>query len=84
MRAQNSIVLEAQVEERILAKKQEEIEKEEGAEEAKPPERMSPDAFVDGNVDVSVEEPKHHRKALLKNDDVELDRVKRVSASLSI
>jgi RNA polymerase II subunit A-like phosphatase len=78
MLTQNSLALEAQVEERPLAKKQEELQ---GI-----PIRSKNCSYNDtstdtehivaptGNVD-----PEHPRKALLKNDDVELRRVGTVS-----
>ncbi|KAF8560165.1 hypothetical protein OG21DRAFT_1480001 [Imleria badia] len=58
MLTQNSLALEAQVEERPLAKKQEELQDAE------------PTVVSTGNV-----KAEHPKKALLKNDDVELRRV---------
>jgi RNA polymerase II subunit A C-terminal domain phosphatase len=80
MIARNSLALEAQVEERPLAKLQEELQ--EAANDQL--ESESPASSVSGqseNTSKPSETPgeKHHRKALLKNDDVELRRIKRVS-----
>ncbi|KAI0049263.1 hypothetical protein FA95DRAFT_1489590 [Auriscalpium vulgare] len=81
MLTRNSLALEAQVEERPLAKLQEELQevsdKEEDAEKAvdstsaEEPSATPPDSKP-------PESPKHHRKPLLKNDDVELERVKKI------
>ncbi|KAF9229050.1 hypothetical protein BS17DRAFT_770955 [Gyrodon lividus] len=70
---QNSMALEAQVEERPLAKKQEELQGiADGSE--KPP--FSSDASTDATSTVApTEKTDHPRKALLKNDDAELRRV---------
>lgn len=86
----NSIALEAQVEERPLAKKQEELEEQEQKEEAhnqpgddtgKSSSEGSESAEV--KVDVTPQPPphKHTVKALLRNDDCELLRVKAVRCS---
>jgi RNA polymerase II subunit A C-terminal domain phosphatase len=80
MIARNSLALEAQVEERPLAKLQEELQ--EAANGQFPSE--SPASSISGqseNTSKPSEIPgeKHHRKALLKNDDIELQRIKRVS-----
>ena len=90
MLTRNSIALEAQLEERPLAKKQEELEEQEQKEEA----QDQSDAGVgepDGNGTESAEinsdtapQPlphKHIAKALLRNDDYELLRVKAVRCS---
>ncbi|OBZ79019.1 RNA polymerase II subunit A C-terminal domain phosphatase [Grifola frondosa] len=79
----NTMALEAQFEERPLAKKQEELEETEEAEEAKEAEGVKSDeAPKDANAMAeSTERPKtehHHRKPLLKNDDIELARVKKI------
>jgi len=81
MMARNSLALEAQVEERPLAKLQEELQ------EAANGQLTSDSPTTDAALDQSENTPKppealgekHHRKALLKNDDTELQRVKRVS-----
>ncbi len=80
MIARNSLALEAQVEERPLAKLQEELQ--EAANDQL--ESESPASIASGqseNTSKPSEAPgeKHHRKALLKNDDVELRRIMRVS-----
>ena len=87
MLTRNSIALEAQVEERPLAKKQEELEEQEQKEEAQS--QSGGDASEsDGGGTESAEvkadvtpQPlphKHTAKALLRNDDCELSRVKAV------
>ena len=87
MLTRNSIALEAQVEERPLAKKQEELEEQEQKEEAesqcsasasKPEEEEA--ESVEVKTDVTPQPPphKHTAKALLRNDDYELSRVKAV------
>ncbi|EIN13841.1 hypothetical protein PUNSTDRAFT_95201 [Punctularia strigosozonata HHB-11173 SS5] len=88
MLTQNTLALEAQVEERPLAKKQEELQSDETIESGVPlstinfatadegqPQGQS-SAKEDG--DVRVKKEKHVRKALLRNDDVELQRVRRL------
>jgi predicted transcriptional regulator len=84
MIARNSLALEAQVEERPLAKLQEELQEAANGELAD--ESPASDS-VSGRTENTSKPPeasgeRHHRKALLKNDDVELQRVKRVSCSL--
>jgi RNA polymerase II subunit A-like phosphatase len=81
MMARNSLALEAQVEERPLAKLQEELQEvADGQYESE-----GPAAENASGKSVSTSRPpessgeRHHRKALLKNDDIELRRVKRVS-----
>jgi RNA polymerase II subunit A-like phosphatase len=80
MMARNSLALEAQVEERPLAKLQEELQEAANGELAS----ESPTSSTTGQSE-NTSKPsensgeKHHRKALLKNDDVELQRIKRVS-----
>jgi len=86
MLTRNSIALEAQVEERPLAKKQEELEEQEQKEEAqnqsggdvgKPDEKGTESTEV--KMDVTQPLPhRHPAKALLRNDDYELLRVKAV------
>lgn len=78
MITQNTLALEAQLEERPLAKKQELLE------EDKEEEETPLDASVESNSNgVPSDAPdqgksKHHRKALLKNDDTELTRIGQV------
>jgi RNA polymerase II subunit A-like phosphatase len=80
MIARNSLALEAQVEERPLAKLQEELQEAANGQLAS----ESPASSISGqgeNTSKPSETPgekHHHRKALLKNDDVELQRIKRV------
>ncbi len=84
----NTEALEAQVEERPLAKKQEELQETETAEEdaaaaaaAVQPSTEAGTATNGGDVPPAAEhkpKEKHVRKALLKNDDAELTRVKQV------
>ena len=82
MIARNSLALEAQVEERPLAKLQEELQ--EAADDQL--ESESPASSASSQSENTLKPPEtpgekhhHHRKALLKNDDVELQRIKRVS-----
>lgn len=81
MIARNSLALEAQVEERPLAKLQEELQ--EAVDGQLASESPASDGASGQREDTSKPSEtlgeKHHRKALLKNDDVELQRVKRVS-----
>jgi RNA polymerase II subunit A-like phosphatase len=81
MITRNSLALEAQVEERPLAKLQEELqEAANGQLESETP--ATHGALGESeNTSKPSETPgeKHHRKALLKNDDMELQRIKRVS-----
>ena len=81
MITRNSLALEAQVEERPLAKLQEELqEAANGQLESETP--ATHGALGESeNTSKPSETPgeKHHRKALLKNDDIELQRIKRVS-----
>ncbi|KAI6136444.1 hypothetical protein F5141DRAFT_1185414 [Pisolithus sp. B1] len=74
MLTRNSLALEAQVEERPLAKKQEELQTAsnqtgETDSEKTPSESLSPPPSHDHSKSISP------RKALLKNDDIELKRV---------
>ena len=81
MIARNSLALEAQVEERPLAKLQEELQEAANGElTSETPANHSASSETE-NTSKPPEAPdeKHHRKALLKNDDTELQRVKRVS-----
>lgn len=86
----NSIALEAQVEERPLAKKQEELEEQEQMEEAH--NQSGADISKSGGegaesaeakVDITPQPSphKHTVKALLRNDDCELLRVRAVRCS---
>lgn len=79
MLVKNSIALEAQVEERPLAKKQEELQ----GETAKTSITITQTTISSSaSPSVAVELPtptKPIRKPLLKNDDYELDRIGRVS-----
>lgn len=84
----NTEALEAQVEERPLAKKQEELQETETAEEhaaaaaaaAQPATETVPASNGGVALPAAEHKPKerHVRKALLKNDDAELTRVKQV------
>ncbi|TFY82727.1 hypothetical protein EWM64_g1286 [Hericium alpestre] len=87
MLARNSLALEAQVEERPLAKKQEELQEQEEFQEAI--EEISEQAeggapkSEKAKIGEAIKRPpspkeKHVRKALLKNDDHELQRVKKL------
>jgi RNA polymerase II subunit A-like phosphatase len=74
MVAANSLALEAQLEERPLAKKQEAL-LDDGIE--KEGEKTGEDSDEKGQ-DKPDEKPAHVKKALLKNDDTELQRVNKV------
>ncbi|KAI0778754.1 hypothetical protein BD413DRAFT_660951 [Trametes elegans] len=82
--SRNTQALEAQVEERPLAKKQEELQETTAgeAESAPQPSSESTPASNGNGVQPSTEEPQKKvrpvRKALLKNDDTELERVKQI------
>jgi RNA polymerase II subunit A-like phosphatase len=87
MLTRNSIALEAQVEERPLAKKQEELEEQEQKEEAQDQSGGDANKTDSGETepaevgaDVTPQPPphKHTAKPLLRNDDCELLRVKAV------
>jgi len=90
MLTRNSIALEAQLEERPLAKKQEELEEQEQKEEAQDqsdggpgePDGKGPES-AEVKTDTTTQPPphKHTAKALLRNDDYELLRVKAVRYS---
>lgn len=73
MVAANSLALEAQLEERPLARKQEALLDGSAAKEA---DEISVD---DGKGAKEKEEASQIKKALLKNDDAELQRVSKVS-----
>ncbi|KAH8119974.1 hypothetical protein DFH11DRAFT_1500359 [Phellopilus nigrolimitatus] len=79
MITQNTLALEAQVEERPLAKMQEQLESDDEADNSG--NNTSPEPKNDGLqnevaiVQGDLAKAKHHRKALLKNDDAELVRV---------
>jgi RNA polymerase II subunit A-like phosphatase len=80
MIARNSLALEAQVEERPLAKLQEELQEAANGELAsETPASHSASSESEDSKPPEAPGEKHHRKALLKNDDTELQRVKRVS-----
>ena len=81
MIARNSLALEAQVEERPLAKLQEELqEAANGQLESESPASSTSSQSENTSKPSEIQgEKHHHRKALLKNDDVELRRIKRVS-----
>ena len=80
MIARNSLALEAQVEERPLAKLQEELQEAANGQLASESLASSTSGQSEKTLKPS-ETPgeKHHRKALLKNDDIELQRIKQVS-----
>ncbi|KAJ7597313.1 hypothetical protein C8J56DRAFT_851443 [Mycena floridula] len=84
MFTENSLVLEAQLEERPLAKRQEELEESEDADTSVESALNSLEQAVeaadtmDDNHSTSSKSEKHHRKALLKNDDVELERISKL------
>jgi len=80
MIARNSLALEAQVEERPLAKLQEELqEAANGQLESESPESSTSGQSENASKPSETPGEKHHRRALLKNDDRELQRIKRVS-----
>ncbi|KAL4266263.1 RNA polymerase II subunit A C-terminal domain phosphatase [Pleurotus pulmonarius] len=76
MLTQNSLALEAQMEERPLAKKQEALVASEDGQATK---AETPSPVASSSSDTVVDTPppteKHVRKALLKNDDFELERL---------
>ncbi|KAJ8596296.1 hypothetical protein M405DRAFT_757888 [Rhizopogon salebrosus TDB-379] len=76
MLTQNSLALEAQVEERPLAKKQEALLESDGTGlPASPEDQLSVHPKDHGKAAESPKTEKVSRKPLLKNDDVELQRV---------
>ena len=87
MLTQNSLALEAQLEERPLAKKQEELLSTEDKDN-KPPDPSPPPDVATESSSETLKPEKVPRKALLKNDDAELQRITKVclyppSSSLS-
>lgn len=81
---QNTLALEAQVEQRPLAKKQEELLETNGQAESEQIAVVAPQIRGQQNASVEPESTqfvkvKAVRKALLKNDDTELIRVGKVS-----
>ena len=85
MLTRNTLALEAQFEERPLAKEQEKLQK--TAEEATDKTEQNPSAAEppqngDAPSDAEQKKEKPVRKALLKNDDTELERVKKVRRGL--
>ncbi len=81
MITRNSLALEAQVEERPLAKLQEELQEAANGqlESESPASSISSPSENTSKPSETPGEKHHHRKALLKNDDVELRRIKGVS-----
>ena len=88
MITRNTLALEAQVEERPLAKKQEQLESDEDDERPSADVEPGPGAVAQSNGGPFDQgehtKPKHHRKALLKNDDTELLRVGQVRFQLFV
>lgn len=80
MIARNSLALEAQVEERPLAKLQEELQEaaDDQLESESPANSTSSQSENTSKPSETPGEKHHHRKALLKNDDVELRRIKQL------
>jgi RNA polymerase II subunit A-like phosphatase len=81
MIARNSLALEAQVEERPLAKLQEELQEAANGQLASETPASYSALGESENASKTSEatgEKHHHRKALLKNNDTELQRVKLV------
>jgi len=74
---QNTMALEAQVEERPLAKKQEALQEASGSDQTN---GHGPEAAGAGITPAGIEQSKEKavRKALLKNDDAELERVRKI------
>ncbi|KLO11343.1 hypothetical protein SCHPADRAFT_906128 [Schizopora paradoxa] len=77
MLTQNTIALEAQVEDRPLAKQQELLEEEEDQTDAAVESADAPaqNGVSDSVADDAHKAKHHHKKALLKNDDAELQRI---------
>ncbi|EFI28712.1 RNA polymerase II subunit A domain phosphatase [Coprinopsis cinerea okayama7 len=69
---QNNAALDAQLEERPLAKKEKELQEHEAAEASSSSSESS--ASSESHTEAQPH-PHHHRKALLKNDDTELQRI---------
>jgi RNA polymerase II subunit A-like phosphatase len=85
MLTQNSLALEAQVEERPLAKKQEALLESDGTgSPASPEDQSSVHPKDHGKAAESPKSEKASRKPLLKNDDVELQRVGAVCISRAL
>ena len=80
MIVRNSLALEAQVEERPLAKLQEELQEAANGQLASetPTSHSTSGESEIASKPYEVTGEKHHHKALLKNDDAELQRVKLV------
>jgi RNA polymerase II subunit A C-terminal domain phosphatase len=80
MLKQNNLALEAQLEERPLAKKQEALQEGDGAAHALDQHNAEnkPAAGVQAKQEESSPHKHEKRKALLKNDDYELERVAKV------
>jgi RNA polymerase II subunit A C-terminal domain phosphatase len=74
---ENNAALDAQLEERPLAKKEKELQEHEEAAELEHTESPTPSASE--SPEPTPQNHHHHRKALLKNDDTELERVGKVS-----
>ncbi|KAH6917087.1 hypothetical protein BKA70DRAFT_1382097 [Coprinopsis sp. MPI-PUGE-AT-0042] len=73
---ENNAALDAQLEERPLAKKEKELQEHEEAAELEQTESPTPSASE--SPDPTPQSHHHHRKALLKNDDIELQRVGKI------
>jgi len=84
MLTENNAALDAQLEQRPLAKKQEELTEHEVKEAetaiptAAPATTENSEATETSRKSVSPKPEKVHKKALLKNDDYELDRIGKV------
>ena len=84
MITRNSLALEAQVEERPLAKLQEELQEAANGQLASetPASHSASGESENASKTSEASGEKHHRKALLKNNDTELQRVKLVGCAL--
>lgn len=84
MISQNALALEAQVEERPLAKKQEQLESDDDASEDATAalDKTSADPTHSDTPSDDHAKPKHHKRALLKNDDEELTRLGQVRVGI--
>ena len=84
MLTRNTIALEAQVEDRPLAKQQELLEEEEDSADpaVEPSDAPAQNGASESVVDDAHKARHHHKKALLKNDDAELQRIGMVSSFL--
>lgn len=78
---ESNAALDAQLEERPLAKKEKELQEHEEEEEEETEQTQIPDNATASAPpsESNAHEHHHHRKALLKNDDTELQRVGKVS-----